>query len=41
MFEIDSKTYRWLLNYKLITPQNVKQLSSATFEVKDPLPSQF
>jgi hypothetical protein len=34
MFEIDSKTFRWLLNYKLLTPHNVKQLSSTAFEIK-------
>jgi hypothetical protein len=41
MFEIDSKTYRWFLAAKLLTPPNVKQLSSTTFEVRDPLPAQF
>lgn len=40
-FEVDSKTFKWLVNYKLITPSDVKQLSSSTFEIKDPISNQF
>lgn len=40
-FEIDSKTFKWLVNYKLITPSDVKQLSSSSFEIKNPPANQF
>lgn len=30
-FEIDSKTFKWLLSNQLITPADVKQTSSSTF----------
>lgn len=40
-FEVDGKTFKWLVTYKLITPADVKQLSSSSFEIKDPLCNQF
>ena len=33
-FEVESKTFKWLLSLKVITPADVKQLSSSTFEIK-------
>lgn len=33
-FEIDSKTFKWLLSYKIITAADVKQTSSSTFDIK-------
>lgn len=40
-FEIDSKTFKWLVNYKIMTPADVKQLSSSSFEVKESIAKQF
>lgn len=31
--EIDSKTFKWLITYKIITADMVKQTSSATFQI--------
>lgn len=30
-FELDSKTFKWLLAFKIITPADVKQISSSSF----------
>ncbi len=40
-FEVDSKTFKELLSCKLITPADVKQTSSSTFEIKEAVSSQF
>ena len=40
-FEVDSKTFKELLHYKIITPGDAKQTSSSTFEIKDFTSNQF
>lgn len=40
-FEIDSKTFKWLLSYKIITAADVKQTSSSTFDIKQQVSNQF
>ena len=40
-FEVETKTLKWLLTTKIITPTDVKQLSSSSFEVKESVAPQF
>ena len=40
-FEVETKTLKWLLSIKIIAPTDIKQLSTSTFEIKDPIGSQF
>lgn len=40
-FEVETKTLKWLLSLKVVAPTDIKQLSTSTFEIKDPLGSQF
>lgn len=40
-FELESKTFKWLLSLQLITPADVKQLSPSTFELTEPVAAHF
>lgn len=40
-FEVESKTLKWLLTINVIATTDIKKLTTSTFEIKEPLASQF